>query len=98
MQNNNPLKENNKHSLKEERIKEIINIYKRDERKEFNIGKNKENNKNIKHKFEIWEDNKNIKELKKEMKQDKLILNKKNENEIKENPKIIYDNPKNYIL
>ena len=32
------------------------------------------------------------------MKKDKLILNKKNENEIKENPKIIYDNPKNYIL
>ena len=85
MQNNNSLKENNKHSLKEERIKEIININKRDESKEFDIGKNKENNKNIK-------------ELKKEMKQDKLILNKKNENEIKENPKIIYDNPKNYIL
>ena len=98
LQNNNSLKENNKHSLKEERIKEIININKRDEIKEFDIGKNKENNKNIKHKFEIWEDNKNIKELKKEMKQDKLILNKKNENEIKENPKIIYDNPKNYIL
>ena len=98
MQNNNSLKENNKHSLKEERIKEIININKRDESKEFDIGKNKENNKNKKHKFEIWEDNKNIKEIKKEMKQDKLILNKKNENEIKENPKIIYDNPKNYIL
>ena len=53
MQNNNSLKENNKHSLKEERIKEIININKRDESKEFDIGKNKENNKNIKHKFEI---------------------------------------------
>ena len=98
MQNNNSLKENNKHSLKEERIKEIININKRDEIKEFDKDKNKENNKNIKHKFEIWEDNKNIKDLKKEMKQDKLILNKKNENEIKENPKINYDNPKNYIL
>ena len=93
----NLLKENNQDLLKEEKIKEIININKIDERKEVDINKKEEDNKEIKLNIEKGDVNNNTKEIITVIKQDELILNKNNENEIKENPKIIEDNPKNDI-